>query len=175
MATGGKIESKATPKRATAEVSPGDDALEPMDFRLLLSIADTLPVLIAYLDTEQRYQFINRALAEWFERPRREILGRKMREVLGEDAYSARIPMIEAALAGERQWFAAGYDHPSRGPLAIQTEYVPQIGSDGKVQGVVVLVQDVTEQRVAERSLRESEDDAGGDVGQPARPKPRLR
>ena len=158
MATGGKIESKATPKRATAEVSPGDDALEPMDFRLLLSIADTLPVLIAYLDTEQRYQFINRALAEWFERPRREILGRKMREVLGEDAYSARIPMIEAALAGERQWFAAGYDHPSRGPLAIQTEYVPQIGSDGKVQGVVVLVQDVTEQRVAERSLRESEE-----------------
>jgi PAS domain S-box-containing protein len=81
-----------------------------------------------------------------------------MREVLGEDAYSARIPMIEAALAGERQWFAAGYDHPSRGPLAIQTEYVPQIGSDGKVQGVVVLVQDVTEQRVAERSLRESEE-----------------
>ena len=158
MATGGKIESKATPKRATADVSPGDDALEPMDFRLLLSIADTLPVLIAYLDTEQRYQFINRALAEWFERPRREILGRKMREVLGEDAYSARIPMIEAALAGERQWFAAGYDHPSRGPLAIQTEYVPQIGSDGKVQGVVVLVQDVTEQRVAERSLRESEE-----------------
>jgi PAS domain S-box-containing protein len=158
MATGGKIESKATPKRATAEVSPGDDALEPMDFRLLLSIADTLPVLIAYLDTEQRYQFINRALAEWFERPRREILGRKMREVLGEDAYSARIPMIEAALAGERQWFAAGYDHPSRGPLAIQTEYVPQIGSEGKVQGVVVLVQDVTEQRVAERSLRESEE-----------------
>ena len=158
MATGGKIESKATPKRATAEVSPSDDALEPMDFRLLLSIADTLPVLIAYLDTEQRYQFINRALAEWFERPRREILGRKMREVLGEDAYSARIPMIEAALAGERQWFAAGYDHPSRGPLAIQTEYVPQIGSDGKVQGVVVLVQDVTEQRVAERSLRESEE-----------------
>ena len=158
MATGGKIESKATPKRATAEVSPGDDALEPMDFRLLLSIADTLPVLVAYLDTEQRYQFINRALAEWFERPRREILGRKMREVLGEDAYSARIPMIEAALAGERQWFAAGYDHPSRGPLAIQTEYVPQIGSDGKVQGVVVLVQDVTEQRVAERSLRESEE-----------------
>ncbi len=157
MATGGKIESKA-PKRATADVSPGDDALEPMDFRLLLSIADTLPVLIAYLDTEQRYQFINRALAEWFERPRREILGRKMREVLGEDAYSARIPMIEAALAGERQWFAAGYDHPSRGPLAIQTEYVPQIGSDGKVQGVVVLVQDVTEQRVAERSLRESEE-----------------
>ena len=158
MATGGEIESKATPKRATADVSPGDDALEPMDFRLLLSIADTLPVLIAYLDTEQRYQFINRALAEWFERPRREILGRKMREVLGEDAYSARIPMIEAALAGERQWFAAGYDHPSRGPLAIQTEYVPQIGSDGKVQGVVVLVQDVTEQRVAERSLRESEE-----------------
>ena len=115
-----------------------------MNFRLLLSIADTLPVLIAYLDTEQRYQFINRALAEWFERPRREILGRKMPEVLGEEAYAARIPMIEAALAGERQWFAAGYDHPTRGQLAIQTEYVPQLSREGKVEGVVVLVHDVT-------------------------------
>ena len=156
MAVGGKIESAAgKPAKAQGAV---DGQPPAMNFRLLLSIADTLPVLIAYLDTEQRYQFINRALAEWFERPRREILGRKMREVLGEEAYTARIPMIEAALAGERQWFAANYDHPTRGQLAIQTEYVPQFGHGGKVEGVVVLVQDVTEQRVAERSLRESEE-----------------
>jgi PAS domain S-box-containing protein len=157
MASGGKIESTAgKPAKVQGEIEGPPPAA--MNFRLLLSIADTLPVLIAYLDTEQRYQFINRALAEWFERPRREILGRKMPEVLGEEAYAARIPMIEAALAGERQWFAAGYDHPTRGQLAIQTEYVPQLGRDGKVEGVVVLVHDVTEQRVAERSLRESEE-----------------
>ena len=163
MAAGSKIDSpgrgKVAKRRATAPDDVAEElASQPLNFRLLLAIADTLPVLIAYLDTQQRYLFINRALADWFERPRREILGRRMRDVLGEEAYATRIPMIEAALAGERQWFAAGYDHPTRGPLAIQTEYVPQIGPNGAVEGVVVLVQDVTEQRIAERSLRESEE-----------------
>ena len=123
----------------------------------MLAIADALPVLIAYLDTNQRYLFVNQALADWLGRPRKEILGRTMRELLGEETYRSREPMIAAALAGERQWFAAGFDHPARGQLAVQSEYVPQRSASGEVEGIVILVQDVTEQRVAERSLRESE------------------
>jgi PAS domain S-box-containing protein len=123
----------------------------------MLAIADALPVLIAYLDTAQRYLFVNKALADWFELPRKQILGRPMREVLGEDAYRARQPLLEAALRGERQWFAAGYDHPTRGQLAVQSDYIPQKSASGQVEGVVILVQDMTEQRIAERSLRESE------------------
>ena len=123
----------------------------------MLAIADALPVLIAYLDTQERYTFVNKALAEWFGLPRKEILGRTMREVIGDEAYRARQPMISAALAGERQWFAAGFDHRTRGQLAVQSEYIPQKSASGQVDGLVILVQDVTEQRIAERSLRESE------------------
>ena len=123
----------------------------------MLAIADALPVLIAYLDTQERYTFVNKALADWFGLPRKEILGRTMREVIGDEAYRARQPMISAALAGERQWFAAGFDHRTRGQLAVQSEYIPQKSASGQVDGLVILVQDVTEQRIAERSLRESE------------------
>jgi len=130
---------------------------QAFDFSRMLAIADALPVLIAYLDTNQRYLFINKALADWFELPRKDILGRTMRDVLGEDAYRAREPLVRAALAGERQWFAASFDHATRGQLAVQSEYVPQMSASGEVEGIVILVQDVTEQRVAERSLRESE------------------
>ena len=154
MGTREKIESpKAAAKpRPEEERPPGR-----FDFHRMVAIADALPVLIAYLDTGQRYLFVNHALAEWLGRPRKEILGRTMRELLGEETYQSREPMIEAALAGERQWFAAGFDHPERGQLAVQSEYVPQLSPAGDVEGVVILVQDVTEQRVAERSLRESE------------------
>ena len=149
----GKIESPAGGRSG-----PGRrDGAEVFDFNRMLSIADALPVLIAYLDTSQRYLFVNKALAEWFGLPRREILGRPMREVLGEEAYRARQPMLRAALSGEQQWFAASYDHPTRGQLAVQSEYIPQRSLSGEVEGVVILVQDVTEQRIAERSLRESE------------------
>ncbi|HEU5286208.1 MAG TPA: PAS domain S-box protein [Sphingomicrobium sp.] len=122
----------------------------------LLALADLLPVMTAYVDKEQRYRFLNKPLADWFERPRSEILGRTLKEVLGDKAYGVREPLIAAALAGERQYFASEFDHPTRGALAVQTNYVPWL-DHGEVKGLVIVVADVTEQRAAERALRESE------------------
>jgi PAS domain S-box-containing protein len=127
------------------------------DFGKVLSIADALPMPLALIDTRGRYLFCNRALANFFETKRSAVIGRHISEVLGEKAYEERRPMLEAAFAGERQWFAASFQHPSRGLIALQTEYLPQTDKEGRVTGVVILVQDVTEQRVAERALRESE------------------
>ncbi len=127
------------------------------DFGAILAVADAIPVMIAYCDTSLRYRFINRALADWFEKPRGELLGKTMREVLGEQAYPMRVPMLEAALGGERQWFATEYEHPTRGRLAVQTEYIPQLAPDGTVRGIVMLVEDITEQRIAGKALQESE------------------
>src|SRR5687767_13118847 len=126
----------------------------------LLALADTLPVLTAYVDKEQRYRFLNKSLADWFERPRSEILGKTLKEVLGEEAYALREPLLAAALNGERQYFASDFDHPTRGPLAVLTNYVPWFEGGiegGAVKGVVIVVTDVTEQRSTERALRESE------------------
>ncbi len=128
------------------------------DFLQIIGIADALPMPIAYLDRDRRYRFVNRAFADFFERPRAEILGHSVEELLGEAIYAVRKPMMDAAFAGERQWFVADFPHPTRGPLAIQAEYVPQVAPDGGVQGIVVLVTDVTEQRTADRVLRESEE-----------------
>ncbi len=123
----------------------------------MLALADLLPVMVAYFDGDQRMRFLNKALAEYLGRPRSELLGMTLRQILGDEGYERRGPMIEAALAGERQFFVADYDHPAKGPAAVQTEYVPWTAPDGRVLGIVAVVQDVTEQRTAERALRESE------------------
>jgi PAS domain S-box-containing protein len=128
------------------------------DFAAILAVADALPMPIAYLDEEQRYRFINKAFAEFFERSRSSILGLTAKELLGDEIYAVRKPMFDAAYAGERQWFAAEFPHPTRGPLAVQAEYVPQVGPDGRTRSIVALVLDVTEHRTAERALRESEE-----------------
>ena len=133
------------------------EALPPFAFAQVLSIADALPMPIALVDASLRYLFANRAFADFFGRSRSDILKHRVPDLLPPAAFQAREPMLKAALGGERQWFAATYDHPQRGRLALQTEYIPQVDRDGTVKGVVVIVQDVTEQRVAERALRESE------------------
>jgi len=151
----------AAPGLAKLATLPGDQLPPGMPPEMftppgMLAIADFLPVMTAFVDRELRYRFVNHAFAEWFEQPRKTILGSHMRDVMGAQAFAGREAFLEAALAGERQWFAATFDHPQRGPVALHIDYVPWT-HDGEVRGIVIVLQDVTEQRVAERALRESE------------------
>ncbi|HEX3423181.1 MAG TPA: PAS domain S-box protein [Sphingomicrobium sp.] len=161
------------PKHKKARTPPPQDpfledrVLEPLPAHLppemfsaagLLQLADLLPVMTAYVDSGQVMRFMNKPYADWLGRPRSEIIGKTMRELIGEQNWAERKPMIEAALGGERQFFAATYDHPERGILALQIDYVPWIAPGAsKVEGLCIVLNDVTEQRVAERSMRESE------------------
>ncbi|HEY6663248.1 MAG TPA: PAS domain-containing protein, partial [Sphingomicrobium sp.] len=168
MAEGG---SKSRIRRGSAKAPPRIGAprtpvgYEPlvtavggeMDFANMLAIADILPVMVCYVDTELKYRFINKPLADWLGWARKDALGKHLSEVLGGRAFEQRRPMYEKALAGERVFFASEFDHPQRGRVAVQTDYVPWSDASGEVRGIIIVVTDVTEQRDAERALRESE------------------
>ncbi len=124
----------------------------------MLAVADLLPIMCCYVGRDETVRFVNKPLADYLEQPREALLGRPVREMLGEETYRARKALIAAALGGERQFFVAEFDHPTRGSAAVQAEYVPWAGAEGAVQGLIMLVVDVTEQRVAERALKESEE-----------------
>src|SRR5438067_1313954 len=129
-----------------------------LDFGAMLTIADVLPVMVGYVDTKFVYRFVNKPFAEWFERPRKAIIGKSMRELIGEATFASREQNLTAALAGERQFFATEYEHQRRGTQALQVDYVPWADATGVVRGIIIQAIDVTEQRVAERSLKESEE-----------------
>ncbi|HZU52019.1 MAG TPA: PAS domain S-box protein [Sphingomicrobium sp.] len=125
----------------------------------LLALADLLPVMTAFVDRDEKFRFVNKPYAEWLGVPRKDVLGRSMREILGDKNYAERKPLIDAALAGERKFFAATYEHPERGRLALTIDYVPWITGDAiEAEGICIVLNDVTEQRLAERSIRESEE-----------------
>ena len=108
-----------------------------------------------------------------------------MREVLGEKTFAERKPLIEAALRGEREFFASDL-RPSGSAGSSRCRPTICRGSTRRpdeVDGIVIVITDVTEQRVAERvATRERgavpadrQFGAGDDVGDAARPRPRLR
>jgi len=164
MAEGGRIKGLGTAPQPESAAQAASDFV-PLQLPAamftgpgLLALADLLPVMTAYIDRDRRYRFINKPLAEWLEQPRKSLIGRTMREVIGAKAYDERKPMLDAALKGERVFFASTFDHPTRGLVAAQSDYVPWLDpATGKVDGVVIVVTDISEQRATEQALRESE------------------
>ncbi len=55
----------------------------------------------AIVDANQRYRFANRTYEVWFSCSRDEILGKSVRELLGEAAYQVAQPHINRALSGQ--------------------------------------------------------------------------
>jgi len=108
----------------------------------LRTITDNVPVLIGYVDAEQRFKFNNLAYETWYARPRAEITGRPVREVLGEAAYQKVRPHLERALGGGRVTFQVEYRINGE-PRHAQTTYLPDFDRGGRVRGVFVAAKDV--------------------------------
>ncbi|WP_259404229.1 PAS domain-containing sensor histidine kinase [Hymenobacter sp. HSC-4F20] len=116
-------------------------------------LTDTLPVLIGYLDRERRYQFTNEAYRAWFNQDPAALLGRPVREVVGEKAYAATSGYMDRALAGERLDFEAQMPDREGFTKYIRTSYVPDV-RDGEVVGFYTLVNDITEQVEARQQVQ---------------------
>lgn len=112
-------------------------------------IADALPALVTSVDATGRYLFVNQAFETWIRRPLGEILGRPVQEVIGERAYRALKPAIEAALAGCEVAVEAAVDGPDGTCPWIRAHYVPRRGEDGGPDGYVALVTDLSEAKRA--------------------------
>jgi len=126
--------------------------------RFTRAIADALPGMIAYWDTHLQNRFANRAFLDWFDKTPGQMEGIGMRELLGEDAYHFSEAYIQAALQGERQSFERILSKPGTACRHFLTHYVPD-GPAGAVQGVFVLLYDITERKAAEQEIQKQADE----------------
>ena len=98
---------------------------------------------IAYVDRNQRYRFVNKALLEWFGKRADEVLGREIIEVIGRESYQLYRAYIDAALGGEKTGYEWQIALPGRQPLWMRVDYYPDRNQQGHIRGFLATYSDV--------------------------------
>ena len=136
-----------------------EEALRASETQLRFVTDHAAAMLIAHCDAEGRYIFVNEPYARRFGLTRAEIVGRSVRDVLGDVAYSAIEPHVRAALRGDRVDFEVEVPY-STGHRWMACRYVPDRAPDGTVRSFVAVVQDTTERKHAELMLQRAKQQA---------------
>jgi diguanylate cyclase (GGDEF)-like protein/PAS domain S-box-containing protein len=124
--------------------------------RRLQRIADSIPALIGYWNTDLCCEFANDAYRAYSGLTPQQMIGLHFREVLGERLFTLNSPHAYAALTGEAQRFQRRIIGPDGQPRYTEGQYLPDRDETGTVRGFFVLVTDVTELTVAKAALEVS-------------------
>ncbi|WP_342619810.1 PAS domain S-box protein [Rhodoferax sp. GW822-FHT02A01] len=122
--------------------------------RQLRAVTDNLPVLIAYVDTEERLQFLNATFKDWLGIDLQWATGRSIHEVLGDVRYEKRRDALRKALAGERIEFDSEINEKGVHRY-LRTIFIPDVWPDGVAHGAYVLSLDVTDVKRVEKELQD--------------------
>jgi diguanylate cyclase (GGDEF)-like protein/PAS domain S-box-containing protein len=120
--------------------------------QLLRAVTDNLPVLIAYVDRDERLRFLNATFQDWLGIDPVQALGQPLREVIGPVLYEQRREHLQRALGGERVQFDVE-SQVRGGQHCLQTVYIPDLQPDGQVAGIYALATEVTALKAVERQL----------------------
>jgi len=131
-------------RRRAAEIVRSRDQLRHSEARLR-AVANNLPVMVCFIDPQERYVFTNALYAQMYDRTDSELEGKTLREVLDPEEYVANMPYWRRALAGETVVFEREY-RGLRQFRCFEATYRPEWNLEHtEVTGVHVMTQEVTE------------------------------
>jgi len=112
-------------------------------------LADTLPVLVAYLDQDLRYLFTNAHYRiQWGMDPKA-MLGKTVSEMFG-PAADSWLPDLRAALAGRRLHYEREFSSVN-GLQHFLVDLVPDVGAEGQVLGIYLMAMNITDRKNSEQ------------------------
>ncbi len=148
--------ARAAERAASLELRISHEAMRLSEQRLLL-VTDNFPGLIAHVDSDLRYRFVNRGYADWFDTDRAAIVGTSLQDFYGAAAFAGLERSLQNALSGSMVT-DEGELNTRVGVRHCHVVFIPQHGESGDVKGLFLIHTDITQRREAELALRESQD-----------------
>ena len=125
---------------------------------LMRIMADSLPALISFIDTNQRYRFVNRAYEYQYGIPADRILGCRIEEIVNPHYYETARPHVEQVLQGRQVQFEME-SNSDKGKRFLSVWYIPSLDDTGRVDGFFALIQDLTERKQNEMEAQQRRDE----------------
>lgn len=116
-------------------------------------ITDSLPILIAQLDSDECILFANKSFCDLLKRSFSEIKGQSFKSLLGEERYSANAQYLKKVLKGETTTYERVVEINGR-METIQITLVPEMDTTGKVLRFVLVASNVTQFKEIEDQLK---------------------
>lgn len=126
-------------------------ALKESEARLRL-IADNMPALIARLDCDLCFTFVNQTHAAWFGVECDSLIGQPLQSFYGRRVFRQVSSHVDTVLKGRAVDFERSIPTLA-GERQVQVRGVPDLDSYGNVRGIFVLMNDITALKQAEARL----------------------
>ncbi len=127
-------------------------------------IEETLPAMLAYIDTQGRIRYHNRAYTHWIGREGESIDGRHVEEVLGDAVYREIEVQLKQAFAGQDVRYERFQTMPDGDVCRLHVQYLPDRSEDGSVRGVFTILTDITHSENSEDTHQKSRTSATPDM-----------
>lgn len=137
--------------RANTENTRITAALRRSEERLRL-INDTIPILIGYVDKHEVYQYANKGYSDWYGDPANGVIGRAVRDVVGDHVYGQVRDPVRKALGGQQMTYEYQMERQGQTVFARST-LVPETTPEGETLGFFVFSHEITEQKRMQAAL----------------------
>jgi len=130
-----------------------EQALRDSEAELRL-LTDNVPAMILYVGRNMDCVFANRRYADFFGVAVADIVGKPLREIVGDMAYAALEGHFSKALEGHPLAYQRNVQLDSGGQRCIEVKLVPRVAEQGQILGCYSMAIDITEQKQAEERIQ---------------------
>jgi diguanylate cyclase (GGDEF)-like protein/PAS domain S-box-containing protein len=116
--------------------------------------ADNVPAMTVSYDENLHCRFANKAYAEFFGFSVENILGKHLREIVGEEVFRKIEGHFVQVLQGHPVTFQRKRKRQNGEPLYLETKLLPHIGERGDTLGCFAVATDISEHKLAEERIQ---------------------